>query len=103
MKRDFRCRLYIMCLLVVFVVGCKVKRPDGVLPETTMENLLYDYHIAKTMSDNLPYNESYKKYCIQMLYSANMVQRKLFSIRLWYGIPVTRKYWPKSMKELAKG
>ena len=61
MKRDFRCRLYIMCLLVVFVVGCKVKRPDGVLPETTMENLLYDYHIAKAMSDNLPYNESYKK------------------------------------------
>ena len=50
-----------MCLLVVFVVGCKVKRPDGVLPETTMENLLYDYHIAKAMSDNLPYNESYKK------------------------------------------
>ena len=26
-----------------------------------MENLLYDYHLAKSMGDNLPYNENYKK------------------------------------------
>ena len=26
-----------------------------------MENLLYDYHLAKSMGDNLPYSENYKK------------------------------------------
>lgn len=43
------------------MASCKVKRPDDVLPESTMENLLYDYHIAKAMGDNLPYSENYKK------------------------------------------
>ncbi|WP_455585051.1 DUF4296 domain-containing protein [Bacteroides sp.] len=60
MRRNFRFQWCII-LLVVFIAGCKVRRPSDVLPESTMENLLYDYHIAKAMGDNLPYNENYKK------------------------------------------
>ena len=47
----------LMCLLI----GCKVKRPEEVIPEATMENLLYDYHLAKAMTENLPPSENYKK------------------------------------------
>lgn len=61
MRKEFRFRLYMICLLTVIVAGCKVKKPDGVLPESTMENFLYDYHIAKAMGENLPYSENYKK------------------------------------------
>lgn len=50
-----------ICMFAFAVAGCKVKRPDDVIPESKMENLLYDYHLAKAMGDNLPYNENYKK------------------------------------------
>jgi hypothetical protein len=43
------------------LAGCKVRKPEGVIPESQMENLLYDYHIAKALGENLPYNENYKK------------------------------------------
>lgn len=41
--------------------GCQAKKPKYVIPESTMENLLYDYHIAKALGDGLPYNENYKR------------------------------------------
>lgn len=56
--------LFHLCWVFLFVcslVGCKVKRPESVIPESTMENLLYDYHLAKSMSENLPYEENYKR------------------------------------------
>lgn len=61
MKTNFRFRLCCAFILVLIVTGCKVRKPEGVLSETKMENLLYDYHIAKAMGESLPYNESYKK------------------------------------------
>ncbi len=50
-----------LCMVISVLVGCQVKRPDGVLPESKMENLLYDYHIAQALGDNLPYSDNYKK------------------------------------------
>ncbi len=50
-----------ICMLVLILAGCKVKRPDSVLSESKMENILYDYHLAQAMGDNVPYNENYKK------------------------------------------
>ena len=61
MKSRFRFHLCCVCMLALAVAGCKVKRPDDVISESKMENLLYDYHLAKSMGDNLPYNENYKK------------------------------------------
>lgn len=56
-------RLSTICLLLIgfLLTGCKVRRPNHIIPEEKMENLLYDYHIAKAMGENLPYNENYKK------------------------------------------
>lgn len=61
MKSKFRLHLCFICMFVLAVAGCKVKRPDDVIPESKMENLLYDYHLAKSMGDDLPYSENYKK------------------------------------------
>lgn len=61
MKNKFWFHLCFVSFLAFSLTACKVKRPDNVLPEPEMENLLYDYHIAKAMGDYLPYNESYKK------------------------------------------
>lgn len=43
------------------LTSCKVKRPDTVLSDAQMESVLYDYHIAKAMGEQLPYNENYKR------------------------------------------
>lgn len=61
MRNHFRFQLCLVTLLLFVIVGCKVKRPDDVIPESQMENLLYDYHIAKAMGANLPFDENYKK------------------------------------------
>ena len=47
--------------LVALFMGCKKKIPDTVLPESKMEEILYDYHLAKYMAEQLPNNEKYKK------------------------------------------
>ena len=61
MKKFFRFQLCCICLLVLIVSACKVKRPDSGISESEMENLLYDYHIAKAMGENMPGGENYKK------------------------------------------
>ena len=81
MKSRFRFHLCCVCMLALAVAGCKVKRPDDVISESKMENLLYDYHLAKSMA-----------------FSKNTVQRKLYSIRLWYGTHAIRRYYRKFMR-----
>ena len=61
MKRRGRFQYYILFLLMLSFVSCEVKRPRGVLSDSEMENVLYDYHIAKSMADQLPYTENYKR------------------------------------------
>lgn len=61
MRNKFRFHLCFICMVAFAVAGCKVRRPSDVIPESKMENLLYDYHLAKSLGDNLPYNENYKK------------------------------------------
>ena len=43
------------------VMACKVKRPDGAIAESQMEELLYDYHLARSIGENLPVSDNYKK------------------------------------------
>ena len=48
----------------------RVKRPDTVISDAKMENVLYDFHIAKAMGEEVPYSESYKR-CL--LYTSRCV------------------------------
>lgn len=99
MKSKLRFHLCFICMLALAVAGCKVKRPNDVIPESKMESLLYDYHLAKSMGDNLPYSENYKKRCILMLFLRSMELRRLYSTHLWFGIHATQKFYRKSMRK----
>lgn len=85
-------------MLALAIAGCKVKRPDDVIPESKMEDILYDYHIAKAMGENLPYNENYKKSLYIDAVLRNTVLQKLCLIHQWFGIHVIQRFYRKSMK-----
>ena len=41
----------------IFFSSCKPSIPGGVISESKMERVLYDYHVAQSIADNLPYEE----------------------------------------------
>lgn len=73
-------------LLACHLVGCRVKRPETVLPDAKMEKVLYDYHVAKAMGDELPFAESYKKVLyIESVFKKHGITRAEFdSSMVWY-------------------
>ena len=85
-------------------LGCKVKRPDDVISESKMENLLYDYHVAKSMGDNLPYSENYKKalYIDAVFKKYGTTQAAFDSSMVWYtrNTEILSKIYDKVKKRL---
>lgn len=61
MKGRYRFHWCSVILLACCLTACQVKRPETVLTDAQMENVLYDFHIAKAMGEDIPYNESYKR------------------------------------------
>ena len=86
MKLISRLPLILLIITLFIVVGCKVKRPSEVIPESTMENLLYDYHIAKALGENVPYNENYKKslYIEAVFDKYGVTEAEFDSSMVWY-------------------
>ena len=39
--------------------SCGKKVPEDIIKPQAMESLLYDFHLATTMSSDLPYDENY--------------------------------------------
>ena len=60
MKDLRRVQWFGISLLAFCFTACQVKRPEAVLSDAKMENVLYDYHIAKAMGEEVPYSEGYK-------------------------------------------
>lgn len=104
MKSKLRFHLCFICMLALAVAGCKVKRPNDVIPESKMESLLYDYHLAKSMGDNLPYSENYKKalYIDAVLKKYGTTQAVFDSSMVWYtrNTEVLSKIYEKVKKRL---
>lgn len=73
-------------LLTVVMVACKVERPGYVLSDGVMEKVLYDYHIAKAMGENLDYNEQYKRtlYLNAVFKKHNITQAQFDTTMAWY-------------------
>ena len=73
-------------LLAFSLTACKVKRPETVLPDAKMENVLYDYHIAKAMGEEVPYNESYKRvlYIESVFKKYGITQADFDSSMVWF-------------------
>lgn len=61
MKGKHRIQWYSVLLLAFCLTACQVKRPETVLTDAKMEDVLHDFHIAKAMGEEVPYSESYKR------------------------------------------
>ena len=83
-----RSKYYILStlLLLFCLAGCKVKRPKEVFSEKKMEDILYDYHIAKAMGDNVSYTDNYKKALyMEYVFRKNGTTEEVFdSSMVWY-------------------
>lgn len=73
-------------LLAFSLTACKVERPGTVFPDAKMENVLYDYHIAKAMGDEVSYNESYKRalYIESVFKKHGITQAEFDSSMVWF-------------------
>lgn len=52
------------CGLLVWTLSlasCQVERPETVMTDAKMEAVLYDYHIARAIGEEVPYDENYKR------------------------------------------
>ena len=50
-----------MLALLTGMISCGKKVPKDIIQPDAMENLLYDYHLASTVANDLPYSDHYKK------------------------------------------
>lgn len=60
-RRSLPLGLLSVSLGAVFV-GCKPDQPDGVIPESKMEQILYDYHVAQAMAEARPDSVGFYRY-----------------------------------------
>ena len=72
--------------IVLLLSGCKVNRPDDVLPPKTMEAVLYDYHLAQAILMDAESTEKYKRdFYLDWVYQKNGVTKEEFDNSLvWY-------------------
>lgn len=72
--------------ILLFLSGCKVQRPKGILPEGKMEEILYDYHIAKAMGENLASSDNYKRalYAEYVFQKHGTTEAAFDSSLVWY-------------------
>jgi len=81
--------------LLLLLSGCRLNRPEDVLPPRKMEQFLYDYHLAQAIGQELPREDRYTtKAYIDWAYSKNGITPEQFDRSLvWY---------TRNPKELAK-
>ena len=84
MKTD----VLIIVLFSLTLSGCRLRRPENVLPPKKMEQFLYDYHLAQAVSQDLPKDEKYTTQAyIDWAYQKNGVTKEEFNTSLiWYKV-----------------
>jgi len=76
----------VSALILCGLFGCGKKVPKDVIQPQAMEDLLYDYHLATTLSADLPYNENYKKeaYLAYVFKKHHVTEAEFDSSMVWY-------------------
>lgn len=77
--------LFFTTLLLVSVASCE-RRPKNVLSKGKMEDVLYDYHLARSMAENFPPDQMYKqRYYVQGVFDKYGISEADFdSSMVWY-------------------
>lgn len=75
-----------MVLSCFLFESCKKDMPKDIIKPALMENLLYDYHMAKVMADDLPYEDRYKQplYYNYVFRKYKVNQAQFDSSMVWY-------------------
>ena len=83
LNRFFIGGIIFSCLLLG---GCKKGIPKDIIQPAKTEQLLYDYHMAKAMADELSYEEKYKQplYINYVLEKHHTTQAEFDSSMVWY-------------------
>lgn len=81
-----RTQWFSIFLLASCLTACQVKRPEEVITDAKMEDVLYDYHIAKAMGEEVPYTDGYKKvlYIESVFKKHGITQARFDSSMVWY-------------------
>lgn len=58
MSRRFLFFYLVGAIVLWLLASCKPSLPPGVLSESKMERVLYDYHLAQGMAETIPYDEN---------------------------------------------
>lgn len=68
------------------LAGCGKNIPDDIIQPGAMEDLLYDYHLATTLSADLPYTDNYKKeaYIAYVFKKHQTTESEFDSSMVWY-------------------
>ena len=86
MKGLHRIQWFSIFLLASCLTACQVKRPKVVISDAKMENVLYDYHIAKAMGEEVPYTDGYKRvlYIESVFKKHGITQAEFDSSMVWF-------------------
>lgn len=86
MKPTRLCRCLFVAVVVALLASCKVEHPSDVLSPKKMEAVLYDYHLAQVMCNDLNGQERYKRdLYMNYVYEKHHVTRaQVDSSLVWY-------------------
>lgn len=78
------------CLIMLFLLACFVacgpERPDGVMSDSKMEEVLYDYHKAKSLGELVSPSDKYKVtlYYLNVFEKHHTTEQEFDSSLSWY-------------------
>lgn len=77
---------YLLLLFLVVLTGCEKKIPRDIIQPSEMKELLYDYHLANVMSNEVGGNKDYeqKLYALYMFDKHGVTKEKFDSSMVWY-------------------
>lgn len=103
MNRFLSLSLSFLGLLMLFS-SCKVRRPQGVPDDDEMANLLYDYHMAKSVEEAYPYGEDGRRAdYLERVFAKHHIDAATFDSSLvWYSRQTGRlvKIYEKVMQRM---
>lgn len=86
---------FVAFLLILLSTGCEVKIPEGVIKPADMEPLLYDYHLAQSMSKEVIGAEHKKK-----LYSEYVLEKHGYTVEQFDSSMVWYSRYPRYLYDI---
>lgn len=86
MKRMWKNNCFIGLLLSCLIVSCGKQIPNDIIQPNQMEEILYDYHLSVSMTNNLKSDEYYKRKAYQeyIFKKHSVTEAEFDSSMVWY-------------------